>query len=92
MSSSIATPRTGASWPCTSWADNAARPRLRDHDRSTARLAADQAAVDSAMLLAEALLLRSWGIAASLLVFAAGNGVYFPLVEEPGLRQRFGEA
>jgi protein-S-isoprenylcysteine O-methyltransferase Ste14 len=44
------------------------------------------------MLAGEALLLGSWPIAAWLLVFFAGNAVYFPLVEEKGLRQRFGTA
>ncbi len=44
------------------------------------------------ILLAEALLLRSWALAGWLLVFAVGNAFYFPLVEEPGLRRRFGQA
>ena len=44
------------------------------------------------MLAAEALLLGSWPIAGWLLVFFAGNVIYFPLVEERGLRQRFGAA
>ena len=44
------------------------------------------------MLLAEALLLRSWALGGWLLVFAVGNAVYFPLFEEPGLRRRFGQA
>ncbi len=44
------------------------------------------------VLLAEALLLRSWGVAAWLLFFATANMAYFPVIEEPGLRQRFGKA
>jgi protein-S-isoprenylcysteine O-methyltransferase Ste14 len=42
------------------------------------------------ILVGEALLFRSWGIATELVVFALVNAVYFPLVEEPGLQQRFG--
>jgi protein-S-isoprenylcysteine O-methyltransferase Ste14 len=42
------------------------------------------------ILAGEALLFRSWGIATELVVFALVNAVYFPLVEEPGLQQRFG--
>ena len=42
------------------------------------------------ILLAEALFLASWAIAAWMLVFFAGNAVYFPLVEERGLEKRFG--
>jgi protein-S-isoprenylcysteine O-methyltransferase Ste14 len=41
-------------------------------------------------LFGEALFFRSWGIAIELAVFIAVNAVYFPLVEEPGLRRRFG--
>lgn len=44
------------------------------------------------MLAAEALLLSSWPIVAWLLVFFLGNALYFPMVEEKGLRQRFGAA
>ena len=44
------------------------------------------------ILLAEALLLWSWGIAAWMLIFAIGNAIYFPVIEEPGLRKRFGKA
>lgn len=44
------------------------------------------------MLGAAALLLGTWPIALWLLVFFAGNVIYFPLVEEKGLRQRFGAA
>lgn len=43
-----------------------------------------------AILAGEALFFRSWGIAIELAVFVAVNAVYFPLVEEPGLRRRFG--
>jgi protein-S-isoprenylcysteine O-methyltransferase Ste14 len=42
------------------------------------------------ILAGEALFFRSWGIAIELAVFAAVNAIYFPLVEEPGLRRRFG--
>jgi protein-S-isoprenylcysteine O-methyltransferase Ste14 len=42
------------------------------------------------VLAGEALFFRSWGIAIELAVFVAVNAVYFPLVEEPGLRRRFG--
>lgn len=44
------------------------------------------------MLAGEALLLGSWPIAAWLLLFFVGNAIYFPVVEEKGLRQRFGIA
>ena len=44
------------------------------------------------ILAGEALFFRSWGIAIELAVFAAVNAVYFPMVEEPGLRRRFGAA
>jgi protein-S-isoprenylcysteine O-methyltransferase Ste14 len=43
-----------------------------------------------AILAGEALFFRSWGIAIQLAVFAVVNAIYFPLVEEPGLRRRFG--
>jgi protein-S-isoprenylcysteine O-methyltransferase Ste14 len=42
------------------------------------------------ILAGEALFFRSWGIAIELAVFAVVNAVYFPLVEEPGMRRRFG--
>jgi protein-S-isoprenylcysteine O-methyltransferase Ste14 len=42
------------------------------------------------ILAGEALFFRSWGIAIELAAFAAVNAIYFPLVEEPGLRKRFG--
>jgi protein-S-isoprenylcysteine O-methyltransferase Ste14 len=43
------------------------------------------------ILFAEAALLRSQSLLAWALVFLAGNFVSIPLVEEPGLRARFGE-
>lgn len=43
------------------------------------------------MLAAEALLWRSWALAAWWAVFFLGNVFYFPLVEEPGLAKRFGD-
>ena len=42
------------------------------------------------MLLAEAMLFQSWPIAIWMLVFFLGNTIYFPLVEEKGLEERFG--
>jgi len=42
------------------------------------------------ILAGEALFFRSWGIAIELAVFVVLNAIYFPLVEEPGLRRRFG--
>jgi protein-S-isoprenylcysteine O-methyltransferase Ste14 len=42
------------------------------------------------ILAGEAIFFRSWGIAIELAVFVVVNAVYFPLVEEPGLRRRFG--
>ncbi len=44
------------------------------------------------MLLAEAMLLRSWPIAGWMMVFWIGNAIYFPFVEEKGLEERFGDA
>jgi len=44
-----------------------------------------------AALLGEAIFFQSWPLAAWFLVFFAGNAIYFPLVEEPGLQRRFGE-
>lgn len=44
------------------------------------------------ILAGEALFFRSWGIAVELGVFVLVNAIYFPLVEEPGLRRRFGAA
>lgn len=41
-------------------------------------------------LLGEALLFRSWQIAGWAVLFALGNMIYMPLVEEPGLERRFG--
>ncbi|HAM35043.1 MAG TPA: hypothetical protein DEB40_07540 [Elusimicrobia bacterium] len=43
------------------------------------------------MLLAEAVLAGSWPILGWLVLFAALNLVYIPLVEERGLEARFGE-
>ncbi|MDR2463036.1 MAG: isoprenylcysteine carboxylmethyltransferase family protein [Verrucomicrobiales bacterium] len=43
------------------------------------------------MLLAESLLLNSWALVVLLLIFWLGNVIYFPLVEEKTLRQRFGD-
>jgi protein-S-isoprenylcysteine O-methyltransferase Ste14 len=42
------------------------------------------------VLAGEALFFRSWGIALELAMFVVVNAVYFPLLEEPGLRRRFG--
>ena len=42
------------------------------------------------VLLAEAIVLGSWPIAAWMLLFFIGNAIYFPLVEERGLERRFG--
>lgn len=42
------------------------------------------------MLAAEAMLLQSWPIAVWMMVFFVGNAVYFPLIEEKGLENRFG--
>ena len=44
------------------------------------------------ILAAEAMLLVSLALARSALIFLAMNLVYIPLVEEPGLRARFGDA
>jgi protein-S-isoprenylcysteine O-methyltransferase Ste14 len=43
------------------------------------------------MLLAEAIFFKSLPIAVWMIVFFLGNAVYFPLVEERGLEQRFGD-
>ena len=42
------------------------------------------------LLLAETILFQSIGLAVWTAVFFVGNSVYFPLVEERGLRKRFG--
>ena|SRR5829696_4477320 len=42
------------------------------------------------VLLGEALLLGSWPLLGWFATVFAVNAVYFPLVEEPGLRRRFG--
>lgn len=44
------------------------------------------------ILLAEALLFQSWGIAGWFAVFLLLNLIYLPRVEEKGLEHRFGEA
>jgi len=44
------------------------------------------------VLLGEALVLRSWPHLAWAALFVALNLVYIPLVEEPGLERRFGDA
>ena len=44
------------------------------------------------MLAGEARLFGSWALAIMLAIFAATNAIYFPLVEEPGLSRRFGDA
>ena len=43
------------------------------------------------MLLAEAILLHSWPIAVWMMVFFIGNSIYFPLIEEKGLENRFAD-
>ena len=43
------------------------------------------------MLGAECLLFGSWHLAGWMLVFFAGNAIWFPLVEERTLERRFGE-
>jgi len=43
------------------------------------------------VLTAEVLLFRSWPLAGWLLIFFLANAIYFPLVEERGLENRFGE-
>ncbi|MDD5712990.1 MAG: isoprenylcysteine carboxylmethyltransferase family protein [Smithellaceae bacterium] len=42
------------------------------------------------MLIAESLLLQSWYLACWAGIFFMGNAIYFPLVEEKGLKKRFG--
>ena len=42
------------------------------------------------ILAGQALFFRSWGIALEFAIFLVVNAIYFPLVEEPGLRRRFG--
>ncbi|MBT7162721.1 MAG: isoprenylcysteine carboxylmethyltransferase family protein [Victivallales bacterium] len=44
-----------------------------------------------AMLIAEALLLRSWPLAIWCLLFGIGNAVYIPLKEEKVLAKRYGQ-
>lgn len=43
------------------------------------------------LLIAESLLFDVTGLLVWTAVFFGGNSVYFPLVEEPGLRNRFGD-
>ncbi len=43
------------------------------------------------VLVAEAMLLKSWPIAAWMMVFFIGNSIYFPLIEEKGLESRFAD-
>jgi protein-S-isoprenylcysteine O-methyltransferase Ste14 len=43
------------------------------------------------MLFAEAILFQSLPIATWMTVFFIGNAIYFPLIEEKGLEQRFGD-
>ena len=43
------------------------------------------------MLVAETLAYQSTELGSWAAVFFVGNAVYFPLVEEPGLRKRFGQ-
>jgi len=44
------------------------------------------------ILLGETILFNSWALFLWSLVFFAGNLIYFPIVEEKGLEQRFGKA
>jgi protein-S-isoprenylcysteine O-methyltransferase Ste14 len=44
------------------------------------------------LIAAEALLLGSWPLLVWMAIFFLGNAVYFPLVEEKGLEERFGQA
>lgn len=44
------------------------------------------------VLLAEATILRSWPHFTWALLFIAINAVYIPLLEEPVLRERFGDS
>lgn len=43
------------------------------------------------LLIAEALIFQSVAVGIWAVVFFVGNAIYFPAVEEPGLRQRFGK-
>jgi protein-S-isoprenylcysteine O-methyltransferase Ste14 len=42
------------------------------------------------ILAGEAVLFQSWPLAVLFVWFVVVNAIYFPLVEEPGLRRRFG--
>lgn len=44
------------------------------------------------LIAAEALLFGSWPLLVWMGIFFLGNAVYFPLVEEKGLEERFGQA
>lgn len=43
------------------------------------------------MLLAECLIFQSWAVVGWFALFTAGNAVYLPAFEEPGLIRRFGD-
>ncbi|MBW1842108.1 MAG: isoprenylcysteine carboxylmethyltransferase family protein, partial [Deltaproteobacteria bacterium] len=43
------------------------------------------------ILLGETVLFNSWPLFLWMIIFLVGNMIYFPLVEEKGLKQRFGE-
>ena len=43
------------------------------------------------MLVAEAILFQSWPLALWTMVFFIGNAIYFPLIEEKGLENRFAD-
>jgi len=43
------------------------------------------------ILLGETVLFNSWPLCLWMIIFLVGNMIYFPLVEEKGLKQRFGE-
>jgi protein-S-isoprenylcysteine O-methyltransferase Ste14 len=43
------------------------------------------------ILFAESIFFQSWPIALWMLIFFVGNSIYFPVVEEKGLENRFGE-
>jgi len=43
------------------------------------------------ILLGETILFNSWLLFLWMTIFLTGNMIYFPLVEEKGLKQRFGE-
>ncbi|MFQ5683777.1 MAG: methyltransferase family protein [Candidatus Binatia bacterium] len=43
------------------------------------------------MLIAEAMLFRSWPIVVWMVLFFIGNTIYFPVIEEKGLEKKFGD-